>query len=77
MVHLSLVVLLFTLSGCASLERKCVTLEVGDSARADIIVGPWASVSIQGPATWVSAPMGMEPGHCFVHTSTQVLGDPS
>jgi len=48
--------LFLLVGGCASLEGKCVNLQIGDSARADIIVGPWASISIQGPGSWSSAP---------------------
>ncbi len=56
--------LCLVLGGCASLGDKCVSLQIGDGSRADIIIGPWASISMQGPATWQSIPKDADPSNC-------------
>ena len=59
----SLALFLF-IGGCSSLRDKCVYLKLGENARADITLGPYASTNITGLAIWRSIPKDMDPEKC-------------
>jgi len=62
--------------GCASLDDKCVNVKIGKAARADIIIGPWASISIQGPGVWQSAPKDLGFNGCRAVSSGALIPTP-
>jgi len=49
-------VLVLAFNGCASLSEKCVDVWMGEGARTDIMLGPWASISQQGPSSLRTQP---------------------
>ncbi len=63
MLLASLSLFLF-LGGCLTLKNKCVNAEVKDGGRFDLVLGIYASTSIQGPGSWRSSPTDLGPDDC-------------
>ncbi len=56
--------LCLALGGCASFKDKCVNIWIGDKARADVVIGPWASIHLNGPAQMRTVPKDMKVSDC-------------